>query len=127
MAGLFKPEGGAAGLAEDLGDKVKEVRISSRLKDDPVCVVADEGVSLEMEKYMNQDPMNPNGVKEVKILEINPDHPVFKKLQEIYSSNPDQLKDYASVLLDQALLIQGLPIDDPVAYTKKIADLLVKA
>lgn len=114
-------------LKEDLGDKVKEVRISSRLKDDPVCVVADEGVSLEMEKYMSQDPMNPNGVKAVKILEINPDHPVFKKLQEIYASNPDQLKDYASVLLDQALLIQGLPIDDPVAYTKKIADLLVKA
>ena len=116
-----------AALKEDLGDKVKEVRISSRLKDDPVCIVADEGVSLEMEKYMSQDPMNPNQVKAVKILEINADHPVFKKLQEVYAANPEQLKDYASVLFDQALLIQGLPIDDPVAYAKKIADLLVKA
>ena len=115
-------------LKTDLGDKVKEVRISSRLKDDPVCIVADEGVSLEMEKYMNQDPMNPNGqVKAVKILEINPDHPVFKKLQDVYASDPEKLKDYASVLYDQALLIQGLPIDDPVEYAKKIADLLVKA
>lgn len=115
-------------LKDALGDDVKEVRISSRLKDDPVCIVADEGVSLEMEKYMNQDPLNKNqGVKAVKILEINPDHPVFKKLQDVYATNKDELKDYASVLFDQALLIQGLPISDPVAYTKKIADLLVKA
>jgi molecular chaperone HtpG len=114
-------------LKDALGDKVKEVRISSRLKDDPVCVVADEGVSLEMEKYMSQDPMNPNKVKASKILEINPDHPVFAKLQKVYASSPDELKDYASVLLDQALLIQGLPIEDPVAYAKKVADLLVKA
>jgi molecular chaperone HtpG len=114
-------------LKDALGDKVKEVRISSRLKDDPVCVVADEGVSLEMEKYMSQDPMNQNKVKASKILEINPDHPVFAKLQKVYASSPDELKDYASVLLDQALLIQGLPIEDPVAYAKKVADLLVKA
>ena len=114
-------------LKEDLGDKVKEVRISSRLKEDPVCIVADEGVSLEMEKYMSQDPLNPNQVKAVKILEINPDHPVFQKLQEVYQADPEKLKDYASVLFDQALLIQGLPIEDPVAYTKKIAELLVKA
>lgn len=114
-------------LKDDLDGKVKEVRISSRLKDDPVCVVADEGVSLEMEKYMSQDPMNKNGVKAAKILEINPNHPIFKKLQDVYAANPDQLKDYASLLLDQALLIQGLPIEDPVGYAKKIADLLVKA
>jgi molecular chaperone HtpG len=80
-----------------------------------------------MEKYMSQDPMNPNKVKASKILEINPDHPVFAKLQKVYASSPDELKDYASVLLDQALLIQGLPIEDPVAYAKKVADLLVKA
>ena len=80
-----------------------------------------------MEKYMSQDPLNPNQVKAVKILEINPDHPVFQKLQEVYQADPEKLKDYASVLFDQALLIQGLPIEDPVAYTKKIAELLVKA
>ena len=116
-----------AAMKDALGDKVKEVRISSRLKDDPVCVVADEGVSLEMEKYMAQDPLNPNKVKAVKILEINPDHPVFAKLQKVYADDKDALKSYAEVLFDQALLIQGLPIDNPEEYARKIADLLVKA
>lgn len=116
-------------MKEDLKDKVTEVRISSRLSEsDPVCITAAEGVSLEMEKYMSQDPMNGgNGPKASKILEINPDHPIFAKLKEVYKDNPDQLKDYADVLFNQAMLIQGLPIDDPVEYARKIADLLVKA
>lgn len=116
-------------MKEDLKDKVTEVRISSRLSEsDPVCITAAEGVSLEMEKYMSQDPMNGgNGPKASKILEINPDHPIFAKLKEVYKENPDQLKDYADVLFNQAMLIQGLPIDNPVEYARKIADLLVKA
>ncbi len=115
-------------MKEALGDNVKEVRISSRLKDDPVCVVAGEGVSLEMEKYMANDPMNKNGmVKAVKILEINPNHPVFATLQQIQQTNPEKLKDYTEVLYDQALLIQGLTISDPVGYAKKVADLIVNA
>lgn len=116
-------------MKEDLKDKVTEVRISSRLSEsDPVCITAAEGVSLEMEKYMSQDPMNGgNGPKASKILEINPDHPVFAKLKEVYKENPEKLKDYADVLFNQAMLIQGLPIDDPVEYARKIADLLVKA
>ncbi len=115
-------------IKNDLGDKVKEVKISSRLTDDPVCVTADEGVSLEMEKYMSQDPLNASrAIKANKILELNPDHPLFAKLQKVYADNPDDLKDYAEVLYNQALLIQGLPIDDPVEYARKIAELLVKA
>ena len=112
-------------MKEALGEKVKEVRISSRLKDDPVIIVSDDGVSLEMEKYMSQDPMN-HGVKANKILEINPNHPIFKVLQE-EASNTETLKDYSEVLYDQALLIQGLPIEDPVTYSRKITDLLIKA
>ncbi|MCR5228888.1 MAG: molecular chaperone HtpG [Solobacterium sp.] len=113
-------------MKEALGDKVKEVRISSRLKDDPVCMVADQGMSIEMEKVLSQDP-NSKGLKATKILEINPDHPIFETLQKVNASNPDALKEYADVLYDQALLIEGLPIEDPVAYAKKIVDLMVKA
>ncbi|MDD6258048.1 MAG: molecular chaperone HtpG [Erysipelotrichaceae bacterium] len=113
-------------MKDALGDKVKDVRISSRLTDDPVCVVADEGVSLEMEKYLANDPMN-QGIKASKILEINPDHPIFAKLQKVYADDKDKIGEYADVLLDQALLMQGLPIDDPAEYTKKITELLVKA
>ena len=116
-------------IKTDLGDKVSEVRISSRLSDnDPVCISAAEGVSLEMEKYLANDPLsNGRGPKASKILEINANHPIFAKLQSVYSENPDLLKDYADVLFNQAMLIQGLPIEDPAAYARKIAELLVKA
>ena len=114
-------------MKDALGERVKEVRISSRLKDDPVCVVADEGISLEMEKYMANDPMNKGGVKAVKILEVNPDHPIFAKLQKIQKEQPEKLADYADVLYTQALLIQGLPIDDPAEYARKITDLMIQA
>ena len=67
-----------------------------------------------------------NCVKANKILEINPNHPIFKVLQE-EASNTETLKDYSEVLYDQALLIQGLPIEDPVTYSRKITDLLIKA
>ena len=113
-------------MKEDLGDKVKEVRISSRLNEDPVIIVSDEGVSLEMEKYLSQDPNN-RGIKASKILEINPDHPVFKVLQDAYTNDKEALKEYTEVLYDQALLVQGLPIEDPALYARKVADLMVKA
>lgn len=113
-------------MKEDLGDKVKEVRISSRLNEDPVIIVSDEGVSLEMEKYLSQDPNN-RGIKASKILEINPEHPVFKVLQDAYTNDKDALKEYTEVLYDQALLVQGLPIEDPALYARKVADLMVKA
>jgi molecular chaperone HtpG len=79
-----------------------------------------------MEKYLANDPMN-QGIKASKILEINPDHPIFAKLQKVYADDKDKIGEYADVLLDQALLMQGLPIDDPAEYTKKITELLVKA
>ncbi len=113
-------------MKEALGDNVKDVRISSRLKDDPVCLVADAGMSLEMEKIFSQDPAN-SGMKASKILEINADHPIFATLEKLFKENPDTVKEYASVLYDQALLIQGLEIKDPVEYAKKITSLMIQA
>lgn len=113
-------------MKEALGDNVKDVRISSRLKDDPVCLVADAGMSLEMEKILSQDPAN-SGMKASKILEINADHPIFATLEKLFKENPDIVKEYASVLYDQALLIQGLEIKDPVEYAKKITSLMIQA
>lgn len=77
---------------------------------------------------MASDPMaKGQNVKANKILEINPNHPVFEKLQKVYANDKDKIKDYADVLFDEALLLQGLPIDDPQEYAKKVTDLLVKA
>lgn len=114
-------------MKDSLGDKVKDIKLSSRLTDEACCVVADEGMSLEMEKYLSQDPMGKNqGMKAVKILEINPDHPLFEKLQKLYSEDQETLKKYTSVLYDQALLTQGLEIDDPKEYAKTITELMMK-
>ena len=112
-------------LGEDLKGKVKEVRISSRLKTQPVCLVsAEDGLSIEMEKVLSQMPQN-QGIKATKILEINPDHPIFTTLQNVAKDDPATLKEYADVLYDQALLIEGLPIDDPVGYADRIVQLMV--
>ena len=67
------------------------------------------------------------GMKASKILEINPKHAIFAKLKDVFTANPDVLKEYADVLYDQALLIEGLPLEDPAAYARRIVDLMVNA
>lgn len=109
-----------------LNNKVKEVKISSRLKQNPICLVSDDGLSIEMEKILSQGP-NGQQIKANKILEINPDHEVFKTLKDINDNHPELLNDYANILYDQALLIEGMPIEDPVAYANKICELMIKA
>lgn len=108
-----------------LDGKVDEVRLSARLKSHPVCLVSDDGLSLEMEKVLND--MNQNaGIKAKRILEINPDHELFKALKKTFDAK-EEIRDYAKVLYDQALLIAGFKIEDPVEYTKLISSLMVKA
>ena len=114
-------------LSKALVDKVKEVRISSRLKNHPVCLVADDGgISMEMEKYLAQLPTGEE-VKATKILEINPDHEIFKVLQKVYETRKDSIDDYADILYQQALLIEGFPVDDPVDFSNKICQLMKEA
>ncbi|MDY5997342.1 MAG: molecular chaperone HtpG [Erysipelotrichaceae bacterium] len=113
-------------MKDALKDKVIDVKISSRLKQNPICLVSDDGLSIEMEKVLSQGP-NAQGIKANKILELNPNHEVFATLKDIYTNDPDLLNDYASVLYDQALLIEGMPIEDPVAYANKVCQLMIKA
>lgn len=115
-------------IKDSLGDKVKEVKLSSRLKSSPVCIVTEEeGISLEMEKIISQMPQM-NNMKASKILEINPEHDIFKKLQEIYdkNNNSDLLNDYSYVLYNQALLIEGFKIEDPVEFSQKLTKIMLK-
>ena len=112
-------------IKTSLEGKVDEVRLSARLKSHPVCLVSDDGLSLEMEKVLND--MNQNAsIKAKRILEINPDHELFKALKKTFDAK-EVIKDYAKVLYDQALLIAGFKIEDPVEYTKLISSLMVKA
>ena len=113
-------------IKENLKEKVKDVKISSRLKSHPVCLVADEGLSMEMEKVLNNLPEGP-GMKAEKILEINSDHPIFAALKKVQEDSPEELADYSDLLYDQALLIEGFSIEDPLAFSSKLCDLMVKA
>ncbi len=114
------------GMSDALKSKVKEVRLSSHLKSHPVCLVSDEGLSMEMEKVLAQNPEG-SEMKATRILEINPNHSIFKLLQNVYKESPEQGNNYAELLYNQALLIEGLDVDNPVEYANKICDLMIKA
>jgi len=110
-------------MQDALGDKVKEVRASTRLKSHPVCLTSEGMLSIEMEKVLNSMPNNQK-VKAERVLEININHPIFATIAPLYDTDKEKLKQYASVLYDSALLIEGLPIEDPVAYTNAICELM---
>lgn len=113
-------------LKESLTGKVKDVRLSPRLKSNPVCLSAAGEVSLEMEKVLNAMPGVEEKVKADRVLELNPNHPVFHTLQKLYDTNKDKAKLYADILYNQALLIEGIAIDDPVAYTNAVCSLMAQ-
>ena len=113
-------------MKDALGDKVKEVRISTKLKSHPVCLSAEGNITLEMEKVLNAMPQNEGQqVKAEKCLELNPNHPVFEKLKSLFISDKDKLKNYAQILYSQALLIEGISIENPVEFANLICDLMV--
>ena len=115
-------------IKDALKDKVSEVKISARLVDDPVCMSTDEGMSFEMEKVLSAMPEgNPFGMKATRILEINPNHPIFAALQKVYAKDKEAVKEYADVLYTQAMLIEGFPVEDPMEYSRKVCDFMVKA
>lgn len=111
-------------LKEALKDQVVDVRLSSRLKSHPVCLVADEGISLEMEKVLAQMPDANNQVKAKRILELNSDHPLIDALSKVDS---DKVSSYAKLLYNQALLIEGFTIEDPIEFSNSMAQLMIDA
>lgn len=110
-------------LKETLGDKVTEVKATTRLKSHPVCISSAGDLSLEMEKVLNAMP-NDQKVKAQRVLELNINHPIFEKLKMLYESDKDRLKKYADVLYNSALLIEGLTVEDPVAFSNHLCDII---
>ena len=110
-------------VKEALGEKVKEVKASARLKSHPVCLTAGEGLSFEMEKYFLS--VQPDStIKADRILELNVEHPAFAALETAVTADPEKAKKYAELLYDQALLIAGLPLEDPSGYTDLVCELM---
>ncbi|MCC5893347.1 molecular chaperone HtpG [Exiguobacterium sp.] len=112
-------------MKAELGDRVKEVRASTRLKSHPVCLTVAGDVSIEMEKILNAMP-NGGGMKAEKVLEVNADHAIFQTLQRVYTEDEAKAKQYTDLLYQQALLIEGLPIEDPVAYSNAVCALMAE-
>ena len=107
-----------------LDGKVKEVKVSTRLKDHPVCLSADGPLSIEMEKVLSKQPGS-EGVKSDKVLELNINHPVFAVLKAAQEAGDTyKVKKYSSLLYAQAQLIEGLPVDDPAAYAEAVCSLM---
>ncbi|WP_306569350.1 molecular chaperone HtpG [Faecalispora jeddahensis] len=110
-------------LQKALDGKVKSVIVSQRLKSHPVCLSSEGAISLEMEKVLNAMP-NAERVQAQRVLELNPTHPVFTVLQKLHETNQDKLKEYAQLLYTQALLIEGISIEDPVAFSNQVCSLM---
>ena len=111
-------------MKDALDGKVKEVKVSTRLKDHPVCLSADGPLSIEMEKVLSKQPGS-EGVKSDKVLELNINHPVFAVLKAAQEAgDTDKVKKYSSLLYAQAQLIEGLPVDDPAAYAEAVCSLM---
>ena len=113
-------------MKEALSGKVKDVVLSSRLKTHPVCLSAQGAISLEMEKVLNSMPASEQKVHAERVLELNASHPVFRTLSALYETNPEKVKAYAQLLYTQALLIEGLPVEDPVAFSNQICELMAE-
>ena len=113
-------------LKEALNGKVNDVVVSSKLVDAPVCVSTKDGLSLEMEKTLNEQPGAEDTVKAEKILEINPNHPLFEAFSKIQNDD-ETVKNYASVLYEEAMLLEGREIVDKKAFVDKINELFIKA
>lgn len=111
-------------MQEQLGSKVKAVKASKRLKSHPVCLSTEGELTIEMEKVLSAMP-NGGDVKADKVLEINVSHPVFTSLKEAFASDKEKLALYTSLLYNQALLIEGLPIQDPVEFTNDICKVMI--
>ena len=110
-------------VKDTLGEEISQVKASARLKSHPVCLTAGEGLSFEMEKYFRT--VQPEStLKAERILELNVEHPAFRALESAVTEDPEKAKKYARLLYAQALLIAGLPIDDPSGYTDLVCELM---
>ncbi len=110
-------------MKEALDGLVVSVKLSTRLKTHPVCLSSEGAISIEMEKVLNSMPTDQK-VQAQRVLEINASHPVFAKLSELAKTDKEKLKVYSELLYDQALLIEGLPLRDPVEFSNRMCELM---
>ena len=112
-------------IKEGLGDKVDKVSLSTKLVDSPVCISTQNGLSLNMEKTINEIP-NDEKAKASKVLEINPNHELFKAMAE-HKGDKELISKYSSVLYDEAMLLEGFDVEDKATFIKNLNELMLKS
>ena len=110
-------------MTEALDGKVKAVRLSQRLKSHPVCISSEGAITLDMEKVLNAMPATEK-VQAQRVLELNANHPIFAKLTQLFENDQEKLKTYSQLLYTQAMMIEGFPVEDPVAFCNQICELM---
>ncbi|MBE6764081.1 MAG: molecular chaperone HtpG [Ruminococcaceae bacterium] len=116
-----------AAMTEALDGKVAAVRLSNRLKSHPVCLSSEGGLSLEMEKVLRAMPgEQAEQFKATRVLEINEHHAIWTTLQRLFDTDKEKLTTYTALLYDQALLIEGLPVEDPIAFSNALCALMTE-
>ena len=112
-------------MKETLKDEVQEVKFTNRLKNHPVCLTTEGGISIEMEKVINSMPADQK-VKAKIVLEINDSHPISNKLKELYNTDKEELKNYTKILFATSKLIEGLSVENPTEISNLICDAISK-
>ena len=112
-------------MKETLDNKVVEVRLSQKLKSHPVCLSNGGEISIEMEKVLNA-MQNNQKVNAEKVLEINANHPIFEKLKKLYENDKEKLKTFTEILYTQALMIEGITIEDPVKFSNMLCEIMIE-
>lgn len=113
-------------MKETLGDKVEKVRISTRIKNHPVCFTAEGDISLEMEKVFNAMPNSNGQVKAKKVLEVNSESAIVKKLNDLYLNDTEKAKELTDLLYQMACIIEGIPVENPTALTDSICKFIAE-
>lgn len=112
-------------MKETLKDEIQEVKFTNRLKNHPVCLTTEGGISIEMEKVINSMPADQK-VKAKIVLEINDSHPISNKLKELYNTDKEELKNYTKILFATSKLIEGLSVENPTEISNLICDAISK-
>ncbi len=114
-------------MKESIGEKINAVRFTNKLKNHPVCLTSEGGISLEMEKVLNSMPnAEQNKISAQLVLEINSTHPIAEKLKALYNDDKETLNKYAKLLYGEACLIGGKSVDDPAEHSRLVCELMTK-
>ena len=112
-------------MKKELGNEVSQIRFTNKLKKHPLCLTSEGNITVEMQKVINAMPTDEH-IDAKLVLEINEEHPIAKKIEDLYKNDKDTLKKYTKILYDEARLIEGLPVENPTELSNLVCEFLSK-